>query len=122
VDKSSDGCGQPFGFTDRWFELGLVSDELLDRSLAEWSRGEGCNPEHYRYGAFKEYLAAHRPLGTEICTALFELGAADPDIFMGGAIMADIVRLPECPRTVLDAAKASGLKHLIRIVEQRSRP
>jgi hypothetical protein len=31
---------------------------------------------------------------------------------MGGAIMADIARLPECPAGVLDAAAASGRKHL----------
>ena len=33
--------------------------------------------------------------------------------------MNTIVRLPECPDIVLDAAAASGLRHLTRLVERR---
>jgi hypothetical protein len=97
--------GQPFGFTERWFSLGLVPKNLLDRMRAEWNLGEDPNPEHYRYKAFKEFLVAHRPLSPELAAALFELGAADPDRAMGGAMMADIVRLPECPEKVLRAER-----------------
>jgi hypothetical protein len=107
------------GFTAAWFALGVVDKALLDRQRAEWDRGEDHNTEHYRYAAFRAFLAAHRPLAPELAAALFELGAADPDWSMGGAMMADIVRLPECPSSVLDAALASGRKHLARIVQQR---
>lgn len=107
------------GFTPAWYALGVVDDALLARQQAEWDKGEDHNTEHYRYGAFRAFLAAHRPLSPELAAALFELGAMDPDQMMGGAIMADIVHRPECPPAVLDAALASGRKHLARIVERR---
>ncbi|MBM3979178.1 MAG: hypothetical protein FJ304_02620 [Planctomycetes bacterium] len=117
----STGLAQVLGFTPAWFALGVVDGSVMDRLTAEWNKGEDNNTEHYRYGAFRTFLAAHRPLTAETAAALYELGAADPDDSMGGAIMADIVHLPECPEDVLAAALASGRKHLVRIVERRSR-
>jgi hypothetical protein len=93
--------------------------DMFDRMMAEWEKGEDHNPEHYRYWAFREFLTGHRPLTPEQAKALFELGASDADEAMGGAMMADIVYLPECPAEVLDMAIASGRKHLVRIVERR---
>jgi hypothetical protein len=107
------------GFTPAWFAVGVVDDAVLDRQRAEWDKGEDDNTEHYRYRAFREFLAAHRPLAPELAAALYELGAADPDWSMGGAIMADLVRLSECPPAVLRTALTSGRKHLVRIVERR---
>ncbi|MGL4463326.1 MAG: hypothetical protein ACRC1K_14350 [Planctomycetia bacterium] len=107
------------GFTPAWFALGVVDAAVLAWLQMEWDEGQDGNAEHYRYRAFCDFLTAHRPLGAELAAALFELGAADPDRSMGGAIMADVSRLPECPAAVLDAAAASGRKHLIRIVERR---
>jgi hypothetical protein len=51
--------------------------------------------------------------------ALFKLGDADQDVMMGGAMMAEIIRLAECPSEVLDVALASNRKHLARIVQGR---
>jgi hypothetical protein len=47
------------------------------------------------------------------------LGQADPDIGMGGAIMCDIIGLPECPTDVLEKALASGEQHLIKLVKKK---
>lgn len=115
--------GELFGFTPAWFALGIVDDTVLSRLRAEWDRGEDDNPEHYRYRVFREFLATRGPLAPELAAALFALGAVDPDRSMGGSMMADIVRRHECPPEVLDAAVASGRKHLVRIVERlRTRP
>ena len=111
----------PFGFTPAWYELGLVDDAVLTQLRMKWDSGTDHNPEHYRYGVFRDFLAAHRPLDPELCTRLFELGAADPDQAMGGAMMADLVRLRECPSAVLEAAANSGREHLCRLVQRRSR-
>jgi hypothetical protein len=110
---------EPFGFTVQWFALGIVSDASIDEMRVRWNTGDDPNPEHYRYGAFQEFLAARQPLLPDLSAALYELGAADPDWSMGGAMMADILRLPECPENVLDAALKSDRKHLVRIVERR---
>ena len=114
--------GHSFGFTERWFTLGVVSDELLSEMRRKWDTGDDPNPEHYRYGAFQEYLTKRRPLSPEVAISLYELGDTDPDESMGGAMMADILRLPECPPNLFDAAAESGRKHLVRIVERRNKP
>jgi len=107
------------GFTPRWAELGLVDDALLARFREEWERGEDDNPEHYRYAAFRDFLAARRLLAAELAMALYELGDADADHGMGGAMMGDVLRLPECPPDVLNRALASDRPYLVRMVRRR---
>ena len=114
--------GQLLGFTPMWYTLGIVDDALLERMRVEWDKGEDANTEHYRYGAFSEFLRAHTPLPPDLALALYELGASDVDPGMGGAMMANIVYRPDCPAAVLDAAAASGVRHLVRAVERRMRP
>jgi hypothetical protein len=108
------------GFTPAWFTLGLVDDATLAQMKDEWEQGEDDNPEHYRYWAFGEFLKTHQPLSPETALDLFKLGDSDPDWSMGGAMMADILRLPECPAEVMQAAMLSWRKHLVRIVSRRN--
>lgn len=107
----------PFGFTPGWFQLGIVTATVVARFQAEWDGGEDDNPEHYRYRAFTEFLATRRPLAPELAAALWELAETDTDLRW--VIRTELVRLPECPQSLLDAALASGLKHLARIIERR---
>jgi hypothetical protein len=107
------------GFTPAWHSLGVVHRAFLDRAKADWDRGEDRHIEHYRYRAFVEFVAIHRPLSPELAAALYELGAADLDPVMGGAMMRDIVSSPECPEVILSHAMTSGRPHLPRIVERR---
>ena len=109
------------GYTEDWFSLGVINAPLLEQQRIDWDSGGDTNPEHYRYSAFRSFLASRRPLTADLATALFSLGLQDSDSAMGGAIMADIVRLPECPQSVLDAASMTGRKHLEKIVERRVR-
>jgi hypothetical protein len=111
--------GLLLGFIPAWYALGVVDSAFLDRARARWDSGEDPHTEHYRYWAFQEFLEAHRPLTPGLALALYELGAADADAGMGGAIMANIVHQPECPEAVLNAAAASGRTHLVRAVERR---
>jgi hypothetical protein len=111
--------GVILGFTPAWYALGIVDQAFLDRARTRWDNGEDYNTEHYRYWAFQEFLKAHRPLSAELATVLYELGAADADEGMGGAIMAAIVYSPECPQAVLAAASASGRPHLVKAAKRR---
>ncbi|WP_157369909.1 hypothetical protein [Zavarzinella formosa] len=112
--------GERLGFTPAWHAFGVADAAFLERARAEWDKGEDNNPEHYRYRAFCEFLAAKQPLSPELAIALYELGATDADQGMGGAMMAVIVRQPECPEEVLAMAATSGRPHLIRAVERRA--
>lgn len=109
----------PFGFTEAWQRLGVVTADRLERLRAEWARGEDRNPEHYRWGAFLEFLAERRPLAPETAAALYHLGAIDPDRPMGEAIMHRVVELAECPPEILAEAAASGIRHLAKAIARR---
>jgi hypothetical protein len=107
------------GFTSAWFDLGIVDDAVLFKLKSRWDEGTDPHTEHYRYAAFREFLEGQRPLTPELASALFELGAADPEPGMGTAMMADIVHQPECPESLLQAALASGREYVVRAVERR---
>lgn len=90
-----------------------MTEELLQRLGVEYETSGDRSTEHYRYDALLWYLQMHRPLSASQSDALYELGASDPDISMGGSIMVDIIQLPECPASVSAKALASGRKHLV---------
>ena len=107
------------GFNNHWFTLGVVTEESLLSSAAEYEASGDTSAEHYRYGAFRWYLSHHRHLTASDAEALYELGNADPDYSMGGAMMADILDLPECPSSVIAKALVSDRKHLVRRAERK---
>ena len=107
------------GFTEAWFGLGLMTEERLAEMGREYESGDDKNTEHWRYGVFRAYLRDNRPLNPEIAESLYEIGSADSDYFMGGAIMHDIVSLAECPESLLQKVKSSGRKHLFKGMNRR---
>ncbi len=110
------------GFSDKWFALGVVTKESLILSGATYESSDDKSSEHYRYGAFRWFLSQHRPLLPSVVEALYGLGEDDPDYSMGGAMIADIVDLPECPPSVIAKALASDRKHLVRKVGFKRQP
>ena len=110
----------PFQFTPTWYTLGIATTERLAALRAIWARGEDRSPEHYRWRAFKEFLTERRPLPPPLAEALYDLGASDTDRAMGESMMHEIVSLPECPLDVLERARASGRKHLIKAAARES--
>ena len=107
-------------FSDRWFELGLLTESQLVALGRKVCAGDDKNTEHYRYGVFMQYLESHQPLLPHLADAIYELGAEDPDPSMGIAMMCDIIALPECPQTVLQKALNSGHKELIKQAVHRN--
>jgi hypothetical protein len=89
---------------------------------AQWDLGEDRHSEHYRYRAFMQFLAKHRPLNPDLAAALFELGDFDADHTMGGSMMAHIIRLPEWPEPLIRAASASPRTHLVKLANKRLAP
>ncbi len=107
------------GFSDLWLVLGVVTEENLLLSAAEYEISNDKSSEHYRYGAFRWYLRQHCPLADSEAEAPYELGNTDPNYSMGGAMMADLVDLPECPPSVGAKALVSDRKHLVRKAERK---
>lgn len=111
--------GQNVGeFTNDWFELSIVNKELIQRFLAQRDPDDN-HAEHLRYAAFNHFVAGNRPLLQDLCWKLYNLGFADVDFSMGGAMMADVLRLNECPIDLLTEALSSNRKHVARIAASR---
>jgi hypothetical protein len=114
--KHGSGYRQVLGFTDAWLDLGIVSDQQVERLGRLFDASDDKNPEHYRYRAFREYLATVNRLAETQAAALYELGRSDPDPLMGAAMMHDVVSRPDCPEAVREGALASGAPHLVKLV------
>jgi len=105
-------------FGENWLRWGYLSVESLEALGREFEASDDKNAEHYRYRAFREFLACRRPLSPEMAEALYRLGDEDPDLSMGGTMMADIVALPECPVSVRERAASSGRPHLVSLARR----
>ena len=105
-------------FTNQWFELGIVNGGLIREFISKRDPNDN-NPEHLRYAAFQHFVASNRPLPRDLCWRLYDLGLADVDLAMGGAMMGDVLRLPECPSDLLTKALTSNKKHVVRIATRR---
>lgn len=110
---------EPFGFTPPWYELGIANPDMLTQLRAEWDKGEDRHSEHYRFWAFRDFLTSTPVLSEAVAVAIWEMAADDLDLEW--TIRTYVVQRPECPPALLDAAVASGRKHLIRIVESRQK-
>jgi hypothetical protein len=106
-------------FGERWFELGLLTEDELLSLGREYEASDDKNTEHYRYRVFCAFLNTHSPLSQPLAEALYELGEADPDTGLGGAMQHDILRLPECPAALMHRALASGEPHLVKAVRRK---
>jgi hypothetical protein len=103
------------GFTQQWIDLGIVTPESIAWDRAQMSEGDDPHPEHYRWRAFERFMKDQAPLKPELAFDLFRLGESDPDLSMGGSMLANIVRHPECPEKLLRIASKSDRDHLRRI-------
>jgi hypothetical protein len=106
-------------FNQAWVELGIITPEKLTRLAAEWARGEDTNTEHYRWRAFRDFIESKKVLDEHTAKALYNLGAQDPDLAMGGSIMAEILRRKECPKDLLEIAAKSDRRLLRKIADER---
>ena len=68
-----------FGYTDAWLRLGIVDDCFLRLQFAEFQESEDKNHEHYRCGAFLQFLGRKEDLSDEEVTAIVHLRDDGPD-------------------------------------------
>lgn len=107
------------GFTQQWIDLGIVTPESIAWDTTQINEGEDPHPEHYRWRAFERFMKDQARLDPDLAINLFRLGESDPDVSMGGSMMAQIVRHPECPDVLLRLAAESHHDHLRKIAVNR---
>lgn len=105
------------GYSGEWLELGVISEELLARQVAAWSKPEADpSPEHYRYGAWRAYLAQLRELPLSLLERLLALDlreagmAGTPARSFGHAIAYDLAQHPALTQEGLELLR----RHPIR--------
>lgn len=75
-----------------WLDYGVLTLDLLQNQVKEFSHDKDKNTEHYRYKAFINYLGSQSTLSDELVNKLFEIIKIDPDIFMASAMALDILK------------------------------
>lgn len=94
-------------FPRSWFAAGVVAAE----SAADFARFAAARPDrpprHWKWAAFRDWSEERQPLTAEQCRAAFELGAAEPDLNLGTAMMCHAVLQRACPADVRAAALLS---------------
>jgi len=106
-------------FSQEWIELGIVSQAKLNQMEIEWLTSDDRNSEHYRWRAFLDFMQLQVSLDPLIARRLYKLGANDPDVEMGGSMMAYVLRRKDCPEDLLREASVSGEKFLRKIASVR---
>ena len=108
-----------FEFSQEWFDLGIITPAKLEQLKAEWDTGEDTNTEHYRWRAFLDFMQSKPSLDAETARALYHLGSKDPEVNMGGSMMAHVLRREDCPKDLLEIAAKSEEKFLRKIANER---
>lgn len=113
-----DNFAAQLGFTPAWFAAGVVNEEILARIKVAWDESDDRNTEHYRWGAFCDFLRSAPALSPALATELYALGEGDPDQGMGGCIMTRVLGKPGCPRSLIDAARKSARPYVAKIAQR----
>ncbi|MFT5027742.1 MAG: hypothetical protein ACI9VS_000159 [Candidatus Binatia bacterium] len=69
------------GYTDRWINLGVINDDTLKQQWEKYCKSDDKNPEHYRFGAFVEFLAKKEHFTD---TDIQKILGLDEDTALGG--------------------------------------
>ena len=82
------------GYDQRWLTYGFLSPEDLTRQSAECASTGDQNTEHYRYAAFRSFLAGRLAISESDVSRYIELAKLDPDQTMAHAALADLLAWP----------------------------
>jgi hypothetical protein len=110
---------QTLEFSQEWIDLEIITPAKLEQLKAEWDTGDDTNTEHYRWRAFLNFMQSKPLLDADTAKALYHLGSKDPEVNMGGSMMAHILRRKDCPQDLLERATNAEEKFLRKIANER---
>lgn len=109
----------PLGLSPQWIDLGIVTRESIAWDTKQLRESDDPHPEHYRWRAFERFMKDQAHLNPNLANELYRLGDSDSDYSMGGSIMAQVLRHPECPDSLMRVTMSSDRSHLKKIAEIR---
>jgi len=94
TDKELENKLAKLGYTRLWLDYGVLTIEYLLAQEQEFdnSDSDDKNTEHYRYGAFKNYLSSKSKLSDKEFENYLKLTLADDDTLMASAVAIDLFR------------------------------
>ena len=112
---------QELQFTKEWIELGLVNCDNFPEMKERYLKGMDNCTEHYRWGAFCDLMKSKQSFTEEMFYRIYDLGKKDPDPAMGRSMRIELVRLPNCPKDLLNLAiqDESTSKIILKILKKR---
>lgn len=78
------------GYSSLWLDFGLLTEALLQAQLNLFDKKDDKNTEHYRYAAFRHYLAGKEALTDTEFANYSELALSDSHRVMAGAAFIDL--------------------------------
>ena len=106
-------------FSQEWIDLGIITADSLNQIVEEWISSDDRCPEHYRWRSFLAFVESQDSLDEITARRLYNLGASDRDVSMGGSIMAQILLRKDCPLDLLRVAAGSEEKFLRKIANEK---
>ncbi|MEL6537672.1 MAG: hypothetical protein AAFQ98_19785, partial [Bacteroidota bacterium] len=76
---------EELGYTEKWMEYGLLTEEALAQQYADLQNGVDHNTEHYRYGTFMSWLNQKTEFTDAEIEEFIELAMNDSDQLMAGS-------------------------------------
>ena len=119
---SEDPIFHKLQFTKEWIEIGVVDSENFVRYKKRYLEGENTCTEHYRYGAFRDFIRKNKKISPETLSAIYNLGKNDPDRAMGKSMRIDIIQRIDCPKELIDMAiKDEDTSEIVLKLQQKGR-
>jgi hypothetical protein len=85
---------EDLGYTKKWVDYGLLTEEILADQISEFQEGEDQNLEHYRYGTFKSWLERKGEFTNSEISQFVELALEDSDQLMAGSAVKELFTHP----------------------------
>lgn len=86
---------EELGYTDKWIEYGILTNEILTNQFSEFQKIENQHTEHYRYGTLKNWLNQKNKFTNLEINRFIELAFEDPNELMAGSAVKELFTHPD---------------------------
>lgn len=83
---------EKLGYTEKWIQYGIINVELLENQLDEYHSSGDHNTEHYRYGAFLNWLKSKKGFTNKEIERYLELASEDSNKLMAGSAVKELFK------------------------------
>lgn len=108
-------------YSPLWLVYGLLDEAYLLEQSAQFDASDDKNTEHYRYAAFRAFLASYSSLPNDYIDKYVHLAQIDPVPLMGQAALMDLIGwryLTDAQLDRLDEHLSASSPNLRRSIER----